>query len=379
MVREPVFDYLLLKTASRCNLACTYCYWFRDESVYEKPKVLTAEAEAALLERLESHVLEHRLEGFSILFHGGEPLLLGKQRFLGLLDGLAGVEQRTACSLRLAITTNGVLVDDEWASIFRTFRISPTLSIDGPAAVHDRARITHGGRGSHAKVVEALATLRRHAIEPGVLAVCDPLTSPDTIVSHLAEELDLRHFDILVPDATHEDDPVSIAPYYARLFDLWFDRYGPENVDVRYVRSLLTSVLGGEAHIESIGYGPIQTVAMLTDGALEPLDVLRIAGKGTTATERSIFTHTFQDVLDDRRWREAYDSALNLPDVCQQCEYAEACGGGFLPHRFSRRNGYDNPSVYCDDIKTIFAHIWERVSPQVEVVGDGRRAALSDV
>ena len=34
-----------------------------------------------------------------------------------------------------------------------------------------------------------------------------------------------------------------------------------------------------------------------------------------------------------------------------------ACGGGYLPHRFSKTNGYDNPSVYCDDLYSMFENM----------------------
>ena len=34
-----------------------------------------------------------------------------------------------------------------------------------------------------------------------------------------------------------------------------------------------------------------------------------------------------------------------------------ACGGGYLPHRYSRKNGYDNPSVYCDDLYSMFDNV----------------------
>src|SRR5262245_55456007 len=40
----PPFAFVLVKLASRCNINCTYCYWFRDAEVYNKPAVLTIEA-----------------------------------------------------------------------------------------------------------------------------------------------------------------------------------------------------------------------------------------------------------------------------------------------------------------------------------------------
>jgi uncharacterized protein len=374
--RLPVFDYLLLKLAARCNLDCTYCYWFRDASVYEKPKVLTEEAEAALILKLEEHLRTHRLDQFSILFHGGEPMLFGKTRMVRLCDALRAVESRTDCRIDLSITTNGVLIDDEWAAVFRVFGIMPTLSLDGPREIHDSRRVNHAGLGSYDAVVQGLAVLRRHGIEPGILAVCRPHDDPDVLTAHFVNDLKLRHFDVLVPDATHEDHPQSIAPYYKRLFDLWYEKYGDQGVHVRYVHAILKGLLGGSAHIESIGYGPIQTCAMMTDGALEPLDVLRIAGYQSTRTAISILTHTFQDVQKDPVWHRAFEAASNLCATCKACEYQVACGGGFLPHRWSNARGYDNPSVYCDDLKDIFAHVWQRVAPDIQVVAEDKRVPL---
>ena len=37
-------------------------------------------------------------------------------------------------------------------------------------------------------------------------------------------------------------------------------------------------------------------------------------------------------------------------------------GGGHLPHRYSRANGFDNPSVWCADILKVIAHIRHRLA-----------------
>ncbi len=38
------FCNIVLKVASRCNLACTYCYWFRDGAVYQMPGIMKTRA-----------------------------------------------------------------------------------------------------------------------------------------------------------------------------------------------------------------------------------------------------------------------------------------------------------------------------------------------
>ena len=37
---QPISQ-LLVKVATRCNIDCSYCYWFRDASVYDKPNLMS--------------------------------------------------------------------------------------------------------------------------------------------------------------------------------------------------------------------------------------------------------------------------------------------------------------------------------------------------
>ena len=73
---QPISQ-LLVKVATRCNIDCSYCYWFRDASVYDKPKLMGDDVLQRLLQRIEEHVAKHALADFPIILHGGEPLLWG--------------------------------------------------------------------------------------------------------------------------------------------------------------------------------------------------------------------------------------------------------------------------------------------------------------
>src|SRR5437773_918538 len=79
VTEAPAFSFVLVKLASRCNINCTYCYWFRDPEVYNKPPVLTLDAEDQFCARLEQH-RKYELDQFLLVFHGGEPLLFPKYR-----------------------------------------------------------------------------------------------------------------------------------------------------------------------------------------------------------------------------------------------------------------------------------------------------------
>ena len=360
---KPVFNFVLVKTASRCNIACTYCYWFRDSEVYNKPAVLTKDAEDAFCARLEEHITENGLDEFMLVFHGGEPLLFPKYRFIAFQEKLNAITERTGCHIDRGVSTNAILIDAEWAEILKKYDVSVSVSIDGPPEIHDTYRIDFKGLGTHAGTVKGIEALRAAGHEPGIISVCNPTTDPAKLLAYVVDELGVTNFDILPPDATHADNPPPIDDYFIRLFDVWYDKYSERGVRITTLDAMVTGTMGGVSCSDTIGLGPIDTVTLMTDGTLEPLDVLRITGDGSTKTDTSVFNHGLQGAQSDPRWLGAYEASLSLCDTCQSCEYMDACGGGHLAQRWSPENQYDNPSVYCESWKKIFDHIWQRLSP----------------
>lgn len=376
-----VFTFVLVKLASRCNIACTYCYWFRDADVYKKPAVLTDEVEDAFCQRLEEHIVQNGLEGFMLVFHGGEPLLFPKRRFVALNQKLDAIEDRTGCQIERGVCTNAILIDEEWVEIFAEYGIGVSVSVDGPAEIHDANRIDFKGKGTHAETIRGIGHLRAAGMEPGLISVCNPATDPEKIISYVVDELGITQFDILPPDATHLDNPPEIGSYFIKLFDVWYDRYADRGVRIGTLDAMIQGLVGQAAVSETIGLGPTEVVTLMTDGSLEPLDVLRIVGDGSTRTDSSVMRNALQAVQQDPRWRAAYDAGTALCDTCRACEFMDACGGGHLAQRWSTERGFDNPSVYCDSWKRIFTHIWDRIAPtlivnleQAEKAAAGARA-----
>jgi uncharacterized protein len=372
---EPAaFNFVLVKLASRCNINCTYCYWFRDPEVYNKPPVLTLDAEDQFCARLEQHIRKYELDQFLLVFHGGEPLLFPKYRFRNLQNKLADVERRTGCKIERGLTTNAILIDEEWISLFKAHDVGVTISLDGPPEINDRQRVDFKGRGTLAATLRGLDCLRTAGIEPGLISVCNPSTDPERIVAYIVEELGILHFDILPPDANHSDNPPPIADYFIRLFDVWFDRYAERGVRISTLDAMIRGLTGHLSASDTIGLGPIYTVTLMTDGALEALDVLRIAGAGSTASNANVRDNALQDVQDDPVWREAFHASMNLAEVCRKCEFLDSCGGGHLAQRWSPQRRFDNPSVYCESWKRIFDHIWRRIAPTLVLEYEPRTA-----
>jgi uncharacterized protein len=354
---EPTITGFVLKLASRCNLACSYCYWFEDEAVLRHPRLLGDEVRDALIVRLEGYVTRKHVTSLSVILHGGEPLLYGKKKTRELLRLLRALEERTGCELRISVTTNGVLIDQEWAAIFKGARCFVAVSVDGPPEIHDRARVDFAGRGSHARVARAARLLAQTGTPAGALAVCDPTSDPVAVAEHIVKDLGFRSFEVLIPDATHDDAaPRSLASFYAGLFD--YVTGSDIALRVRVVDNLVRLALGRRSRSQDIGWSPMTGATVLTDGSLQPEDQLRAIGTDDPlATGLNVLHDDIEALHDNPLWREIYEASITRPTACRGCDYVDSCGGGALQNRWSVPRRFDNKNVYCDDMKAVFAHV----------------------
>lgn len=320
-----------------------------------------------LLKRIEEQIIDFSLPEFSILLHGGEPMLWGIENFYRIAHECNSISERTGCKIELSLTTNGILIDEAWLDCFEQHGIHVTLSIDGPAYIHDVYRRTFQGGPTHALVERAVRQLQSRTISVGVLSVCHPAYHPKEFVDFF-NGIGIDNFDIMFPDATFDDEPPLVAQFYCDLFDFWLEaNRDKKTVTIRSIENMVAGLLGGSSKTEEIGYGPQEVCTIMTDGSMEPLDVLRIAGNGSTKTLFNIFNNAIEDIKNEPRWNSAREASLNLSDKCRHCRFIEACGGGYLPHRFSKHNGYNNPSVYCADLYATFGHIQSALERQVYI------------
>lgn len=361
------FSQVIVKLAARCNIKCDYCYWFRDQTVYQKPKLLLPKVQQFFIEKLTSYIEQYNIKQFSIVFHGGEPLLFGKKQLTAFCEQINHVATLTSCGIDIAITTNGILIDNEWCDIFKQHQINIAISLDGDQEMHDASRKDFQGQGTYKRVINALNILRNNKIEPGILGVCLPQYDPENLLNVFVNELKISSFDILIPDYTHEDVVPSIAEYYCKIFDLWYDKYAALNVEIRIFKSIIDSLLGSTPIIDKMGYSPLTTLVLMPDGTLEANDTLKVINHGFTTSQFNIFDHSLDSIVKDSIWREAFESSTNLASPCQICNFKLACGGGSLGSRWSNTNRFNNPSVYCDDLKHILQHITAKIITDLNI------------
>jgi len=363
------FSTFVVKIASRCNLNCSYCYMYNlaDRTYRNQPPVMSPAVTAAMAQRIGSHALRHNVPFVHIILHGGEPLLIGKRQFAAWItrvrDGLQGYTVPY-----FSIQSNGTLIDSEWIDLLADLRVMIGISVDGPQRFHDQYRVDHHGRGSFDDVVANIRALRAHPrgaeIFSCVMAVVNTDIPPDELFSFW-QLLDVPSFDLSLPHANHAHPPrqgtMSYGEWMIDFFDLWFDQNRPDR-HVRYFENILRMLFRYPVSTDNIGGRPVGVVVVETDGSIEPTDAFKCCEDGITKIGLNVIDSEFDDLYAIPMVRVLQQGAPMLCDTCQACALRDVCGGGYMPHRYSRKSGFDNPSVYCADLTHLIGHIHARVT-----------------
>jgi uncharacterized protein len=364
-VRSRRIAGVVVKVAELCNLNCTYCYMYNhvDQSFRHRPKVMTRDCFETLLRRLDEYVCDHGYEYIDLAFHGGEPMLLNVDDFRAM-GHMARCRFENRLQLRLSVQTNATLVTDEWVRALRDYRVQVGVSLDGPRSFHDTLRAGKNGNGSYDKVLDGLSRLRAGGVWPSVLCVINPEANGLQVYEHF-RELDFAAMDFLIPEVSHDyrhtislhDSHTPIADYLIPIFDEWIAEDDP-NVYIRLFESIIRLLLGSTSYTQSIGGGPKNYIVVETDGSIHGDDCLKVCDEGLSDTGLNIFTNSINELFTCNNVASlGVLGSLPPAKECATCPELGVCGGGSIPNRYSSARGFDNPSVWCDDLKILIAHI----------------------
>ena len=364
-------DTILIKVASRCNINCSYCYVYNmgDDNWSRQSKFMTAETLAALCSSL-ADLAARQPKYFSVILHGGEPLLLGAHRLNNLLAQLRAV---LPTCYPISIQTNGILITEEILDVCALHQVSMAVSLDGPAHVHDTFRITHGGAGTFEQVVTGINVLQSHReaafLNAGWLAVIDPATDP-TEIYHFFKTMGAPSVDFLYKDGNHSVLPIGKAAVHSLEYGKWMvgllNTYmnDANPLPIRVVDDMLKVLLGGVVSKEGLGVTNFGILIIDTDGTFMKNDTLKSSYNGAdkflysvNIKETSILTFLQSVVFEQYR-------SMQKPTCkkCLACPELHLCGGGMILHRWHNDNQFDNVSVYCSDQLYLINHMRQLLS-----------------
>lgn len=358
------FSSFVVKIVSPCNLNCTYCYEYNalDDSWKSKPKFMSVDVARQVARRIKEHLHSLGLVSVPIVFHGGEPLMVKPAHLLDLIKTFRE-ELGPEITPLFGMQTNGLLINDQFIDIFNKEDLSVGVSCDGPPKINDKFRINHEGKGSGQKLEKSLLRLQGEKCFKNILCVIDPFADPIEVYDYLIQ-FNPRVIDFLLPHGTYDLPPpgkeVFDSEIYANwlipIFDKWFFSSGGR-IKIRMFEEIIENLFGGEGALESLGLKPVTLLIISTDGAYEGVDTLKVVSPGAHVLGMDAFTNTLDEASEHPKVTMRQLGVAGLCEKCSKCTLKHACGGGYLPHRYSKSNGFSNPSVYCEDLFKLISHI----------------------
>ena len=387
-------------SGAACNLDCKYCFYLEKAALFPEKRFRMDE------EVLEAHTrnyLASHPAGTPVIFawQGGEPTLMG----LDFFRKAVALQKRHGAGREIQNTfqTNGTRLDDDWCRFLAENHFLVGLSMDGPAWIHDRYRVTRGGEPTHDRVLKTLKRLQRHKVEYNILAcvnrlsACHPLEVyrflrengvefiqfisivervPDARYRELGLTLNGPVFPRLDPAATPDETAVTdwsveretFGSFMSAIFDEWVTR----DVGRMFVMNFewtLANVMGHPG--ASCHHQPIcgRAVALEHNGDVYSCDHFvypeYLLGNVKTAS----YSHMLDSPRQNAFGRGKFET---LPKQCRACPVLKLCWGGCPKHRFDKTaDGEPGLNYLCLSYFAFFKHALHALSRLADILRSG--------
>jgi len=362
--RKPL-NFILIKPAGPdCNMACTYCFYYDKTALFSTGRHRMREE---TLEKTLSSFLASAHRPVTVGWQGGEPGLMGISFFEKAVD----LERKYAPGVQVgnSFQTNGYHLDRAWARFFHKNRFLVGLSLDGPAHVHDRYRLTRDGRGTWQRVTDNLKMLLDQGVAVNTMTVVNDYSVrfPEEIYN-FHKELGIRYMQFIPCVEADPSDPSRAAPFsvsaraygefLCKLFDLWVGdfRDGIPEVSIRFFDSVLLSYL--DLPPEECTFNDECGVYLVVEhnGDVYPCDffvepALKLG---------NVYREGLEELLNSEQQKQFGRAKAEMHRKCLRCPWLRHCKGGCPKDRLRdpRDRGMNH---FCESYKIFYRYADSRL------------------
>jgi uncharacterized protein len=356
---------LVLQASSLCNLDCAYCY--------VPDRLNKATMSAATLRATLKLILSDRPENepLRILWHAGEPLTVGLKFFERAADIIRECNSRHV-AISQALQTNGTLLDQRWCDFFLRERFQIGVSVDGPAAIHDRQRKNRSGRPTHGDVMKGISLLKSNGIALNAVAVLTPhsLDYPNDIFDFFADAGFLTvGFNLEETEGIHSsqfhDRGVAgglfvekYRMFMSRLFDRW-QRSGrqPRIREFEQMIGAIRALLRDPGFARAVDdLTPFRNISVTREGQVSTFSPELASGTPADPIQFSIGDvrniKSLEDLAANAKFKAISSEVAAGVGKCRtECEYFPVCGGGTASNKF-----YEMGTFACAETTSCILH-----------------------
>ncbi|MGD9658337.1 MAG: anaerobic sulfatase maturase [Methylocystis sp.] len=399
----PSFHLLAKPSGSACNIDCRYCFFLSKEALYpgDRQRMSEATLDVYIRQLLESH----RAPSVTVAWQGGEPTLMGLDFFKRSVE-LVSKYRRPGQRVEHTFQTNGVALDDEWCAFLKKHNFLVGLSIDGPREIHDRYRVTRGGKGTFDLVMGGLTLLRKHGVDFNILCAVSAANQDCglEVYRFFRDELGASwiQFIPIVERATPETLPIANLG--------WSEQPGQSRMLYTQTGSLVTNRSVGGREYGQFLIGIFEEWMRRDVGAIfvQMFDVTLHAyfgqhmlcihaptcGNGPALEHNGDLyccdhfvepdyrlgniheTHMLELVASPRQRKFGRDKRDALTAQCRGCDALSLCNGGCPKDRFVQsREGEAGHNYLCEGLERFYKHTRPAMMTMASLVRQNRPAA----
>lgn len=342
---------VILKMVDYCNFDCDFCRYPNNKN----RNTMSLETYKVIVQKACEYNIHNGCNRLSIIYHGGEPLLWGLDRFklaIQFQDELRA--KYPYLRIRNSIQTNGSLLNHEWIDFFKKNQFNIGLSIDGPDEIN-----FHRNSSGNQIVFDNIKLMRKLDCHFGILSV---------ITDKHAGWAD-KYYEFLVDNEIHsvglcyciydEDNQITVknkilTDFLTRFFERYF--HGEYRLSVREFESVIRLCLGGKANACTFSYrsGCGNYFSIKPNGDVMFCDPYTLDKPALG----NILTETFFDIKVKPELQVIIEGARqSIDNKCKQCDIFDICGGGCFRNLFG-----GNQNSFCETFKIVWPYIKETVT-----------------
>ncbi|MBI9044099.1 MAG: TIGR04083 family peptide-modifying radical SAM enzyme [Anaerolineaceae bacterium] len=354
--------HLMLVPSKACPASCTYCFGPHEGQRGFSPGVLddTVEWVAKILPPDPDSRNKQPLD---ILFHGGEPLMAGKEFYSQALPQI--YEGLPHLKLSIGMQSNLWLMDDEIAELFRQYNVDIGTSLDGPEEINNNQR----GKGYFRNTMRGIETCRRNGIKVGVISTLTRQSGQhiQKIFDFFAHQgLSVNIHVAVTPFGDSAQHPWEMSPdeqtqVYLEIFEYYFNHL--KTSQISSLDGLARSVYNRSPNVcvfsECLG----EYFAVGPEGDIYPCQ--RFVGAETFILGHVSDQPTLEDLKVSPAWKQMADRQEHIREECAGCEHIEYCHGGCPYNALARgsNKGMRDPS--CSSYKAVFDYLQKNILDEV--------------
>jgi len=356
---------IILRTTSKCNLSCKYCY----DKQNNKDKLIPDKEFKNNIDNIIKYLstINEKDGDYQLILHGGEPMLIRPDTYSEFIDKINNENVK----YKIGMQSNGTLINEEYIRFLKKYNIQLGISLDGCNEEENSCRIYPNGKNSLNTVLNNVQKLIENKNRFGII-----MTITNKHIGHEKEiyefieknniKCNIRPAYIVGKNKEHILTPEEYYNFFINLFEIWYnDKRGL--VKLNQIQEIYLEYM--YALDEKFLYKSCTNGLQCFNNFIS----LDIYGNIYSCNRLYNNSEFFYGNLNNKSWKEITQkmamytnkrrNSITNNEKCKNCKIFYRCKGGCPACAYNLHKQYIKPyDYYCETNIKIYDYIKDKLT-----------------